>query len=261
MGALIEALGLAEGGVIALTGAGGKTSMMYRLAGELSSASETVLTTTTTRIYPPEASQSPGLILAGTAAAVVGQAAEPLRIHRHLTAVAGRSEGDGKLIGFSPAVIDALAESGLCRWIVVEADGAAGRPLKAPADHEPVIPASARWVIAIAGLSAIGQPMTPQWVHRPERFSTLTGLPPGNDITPTAVARLFAHPLGPLKGAPPGSRRVIFLNQADGPATLAAGEKIAALLRRKRPSGCERVLIGRMLPAPAVIACHDLATT
>ena len=44
-----------RGGVTAIVGGGGKTTLMERLALELASAGHTVLVTTTTRIFPPEA--------------------------------------------------------------------------------------------------------------------------------------------------------------------------------------------------------------
>lgn len=258
MGPLQEALQLQGQGVISLVGAGGKTSLLYGLARELAAKGDPVLTTTTTRIYPPAASQSPRLLLADTAARILAQATVLLRENPHLTAAAGIGAGDGKLVGFPPELIDTLAGSGLFRWIIVEADGAAGRPLKAPADHEPVIPASSRWVVALLGLSALGEPLTERWVHRPERLAALTGLPAGSAITAAAVARLLADPRGSLKGAPPESRRLIFLNQADTPVAQRAAEAIAGLLRREPSPGGERLIVGRLQPAAAVIACHDL---
>lgn len=258
MGPLQEALRLQGQGVISLVGAGGKTSLLYGLARELAAKGDPVLTTTTTRIYPPLASQSPRLLLADTAARILARATPLLRETPHLTAAAGIGAGDGKLVGFPPELIDTLAGSGLFRWIIVEADGAAGRPLKAPADHEPVIPASSGWVVALLGLSALGEPLTERWVHRPERFAALTGLPAGSVITAAAIARLLADPRGSLKGAPPESRRLIFLNQADRSTDRGTGKTIADLLRREPSPESERLIIGRLRPAAAVIACHDL---
>jgi hypothetical protein len=62
MTSLCRGLALGKNGVISLVGAGGKTSLMFRLAHELSASGDTVLTTTTTKIYPP-AGQSKCLIV------------------------------------------------------------------------------------------------------------------------------------------------------------------------------------------------------
>ena len=47
---LREGLQLSTGGVVCFVGAGGKTSLMFRLARELSAGGDSVLTTTTTKI-------------------------------------------------------------------------------------------------------------------------------------------------------------------------------------------------------------------
>ena len=82
---------LEAGGVISLVGAGGKTSLMFRLAQELSAEGATVLTTTTTRIFMPAEEQSRCVILADTAETILERAAQKLNEHRHITAAAGLS--------------------------------------------------------------------------------------------------------------------------------------------------------------------------
>ncbi|MDO8941850.1 MAG: hypothetical protein Q7U75_01630, partial [Desulfobacterales bacterium] len=99
---------LDAGGVISLVGAGGKTSLMFRLAQELSAGGETVLTTTTTRIFMPEEGQSRCVILADTAEKILERAAQTINGHRHLTAAAGLSADAGKLVGLTPDTVDRL---------------------------------------------------------------------------------------------------------------------------------------------------------
>ena len=60
--------------------------------------------------------------------------------------------------------------------VIVEADGADGRPIKAPEDWEPVIPTFANLVIPVVGLDCVGKPASEDWVFRIERFLALTGL-------------------------------------------------------------------------------------
>ncbi len=50
---LIDILKLKSQGVISIIGAGGKTSLMFSLAKELSKSGKKVLTTTTTKIFMP----------------------------------------------------------------------------------------------------------------------------------------------------------------------------------------------------------------
>ncbi len=51
--------------------------------------------------------------------------------------------------------------------MIIEADGARKLPIKAPAEHEPVIPEFVNTVITVIGLSGLGKPLTEEWVHRP----------------------------------------------------------------------------------------------
>ena len=65
-----------NGGVVSLVGAGGKTSLMFKLARELSMAGEPVLTTTTTKILEPSRDQSAHLILSNSVSNMLKQAKE-----------------------------------------------------------------------------------------------------------------------------------------------------------------------------------------
>ena len=206
---------LEAGGVISLVGAGGKTSLMFRLAQELSAEGATVLTTTTTRIFMPGQGQSRCVILADTAEKILERAAQELNGNRHLTAAAGLSADPGKLAGLTPETVDRLRASQVFDWIIVEADGAAGRPLKAPAEHEPVIPSSSGWLVGMVGLRALGTPLTDQWVFRAEMFSRITGLPPGTAVKEEAIAALLARMAGSAERRSATCRRLAFLNQAD----------------------------------------------
>ncbi|MCZ7562954.1 MAG: selenium cofactor biosynthesis protein YqeC [Burkholderiales bacterium] len=135
---------------------------------------------------------------------------------------------------------------------MVEADGSARRPLKAPAAHEPVVPASADAVIAVAGLNGLGRPLTAEHLFRPELWSRVTGVAAGAPITAESVAAAALHPEGLLKGCPAGARGILFLNRADAPERRAAAAEIAARLAAAPASRVCRVAAGRLLPAPAL---------
>ncbi|HSO61884.1 MAG TPA: selenium cofactor biosynthesis protein YqeC [Desulfobacterales bacterium] len=256
---LRDALLLIGGGVVSLVGAGGKTSLMFRLARELSVAGETVLTTTTTRIFMPEEGQCRCVILADTAEKILEQAAPALNRHRHITAAAGLSTDPAKLAGLTPDVVDRLRVSQLFDWIIVEADGAAGRPLKAPAGHEPVIPFCTGWLVGMVGLRALGKPLTDQWVFRAELFSRITGFPPGAPVTEEAIVAALVHEQGVMKGAPEECRCLAFLNQADEPGANAAGLKIAGLLKRLGGPRIQRTIVGHVLGEPPIAAVFNLS--
>ncbi len=258
MVSLREGLRLGEGGVISLVGAGGKTSLMFKLAYELAAAGESVLTTTTTKIYEPMPQQSTNLIISGSVSRMLDKAQEILQNHHHITAAVEKLADQRKLRGFTPEIVQDIWNSHLFHWILVEADGAAGRPLKAPAEHEPVIPACTSQLVGMVGLNGAGQPLTDQWVFRKARFSQLTGLAHGSEITEAAIIAVLLHEKGIFKNAPVGAGRIAFCNQADVSQNYAAGQRIGRALIEKKPAGLNRVVIGQTLFDPPVLEVYDL---
>ena len=258
MTSLRQALMLKDGGVISLVGAGGKTSLMFKLAHELSRMGDSVLSTTTTKIFEPEPDQSSCVILSDSVTRLIDRAEELVDRHPHITMASARLAGTGKLIGIPPGAIDTLWDSNLFRWIVVEADGAAGRPLKAPADHEPVIPGCTGCLVGLAGLDGIGRPLTDQWIFRAERFAELSGMVMNSSVTETAVAEVITHRNGLFKNAPARAVRIAFLNQADTPGNYAAGHRIARLLTEKLSPGLNGVVIGQTRAESPVLEIYEL---
>ena len=77
-----------------------------------------------------------------------------------------------------------------CEYLLIEADGSRGLPVKAPAGHEPVLTAGTELVIAILGLTGIGRPISAV-CHRPERVCALLGVSPDAAVTPERAAALI----------------------------------------------------------------------
>src|SRR5437588_3673931 len=125
--------------LISIVGAGGKTTTMYTLASELAQRGKRVITTTTTNIYFPAKGETGTLIVAPQTAAFLKMIRASWKQHYHVT-VAGNAIDAGKLAGLQPAQpYELLMKSG-ADVVIVEADGARRRMIKAPAEHEPVIP-------------------------------------------------------------------------------------------------------------------------
>ena len=135
-----------------------------------------------------------------------------------------------KVQGVAPALLDRIAGEPTVDAVVVEADGSRRLPFKAPAAHEPVIPASATIVVPLVGLDVLEQPLDAGHVHRPEIVAKLTGASVGDPVTPAMIAAVLAHPQGGAKDVPPHARLIPFLNKAEDEATLAAARGIARLL-------------------------------
>jgi molybdenum cofactor cytidylyltransferase len=227
---LTRALRAGRGDVVALVGGGGKTTAMFRLAGEMQGAGLRVVTTMTTRIFVGQMALAPGRLLLHGEATLLAQLAEALAEHGHVLVGGSTIVEEDKVRGVPPEVVDRIAAHPAVDAVIVEADGSRGLPLKAPAPHEPVIPPSASIVVPVAGIDALGRPLVEGRVHRPERAAALSGLAPGDAVTAEALAAVLAHPEGGAKGLPPGARLVPFLNKVEDEAALEAAREVARLL-------------------------------
>ena len=252
------------GAVIAIVGGGGKTSALFTLAEELAlgGPGDHVLVTTTTHIVDPRTEQGRPFDqllldpdLAGPAHGKEGPpVAQPQASTgrgRRLVLAAG-SEG-GRLQGLHPSWLEGLRRD--WPFLLVEADGSRRRPIKAPADHEPVLPPTADLVLGLVGLDCLGQPMDEGVVHRPERFGPLTGAAPGSPIRLDHIGALCRAPQGLFKDAPPAARRVLVLNKAD--LCAQSPWDLLRALRALPDLGLHRILVcslGNSDPARRVLA-------
>jgi probable selenium-dependent hydroxylase accessory protein YqeC len=228
---LREAFSLGAREHIAIVGAGGKTALMFALAEELTKEGKKVITTTTTKVWNNQARQAPHVICAGNFPSWKDELVERLATEDHVF-VGRRVLESGKMDGLDPSDLDRLFQEQKTDYLVVEADGAAGLPAKAPAAHEPVIPVSATLVVAMMGLEVLGRPLTPEEVFRPEAVKEITGLQLGESLTSKALVKLFLHPQGLFKRTPDSAKRIAFLNkldliESDGEAVNLAEEILA----------------------------------
>jgi len=253
---LSSALNLSPCAVVSLVGAGGKTSAALRLMDELAQAGRRVVFTTTTKILEPIPRADECLILAETLDAARIALADPwcarlFLAHRRLK----ESDPDfaanvpypvrsNKLAGLPPAWVDALVARMAGETFpvfLVEADGARHRLLKAPADHEPIVPAATTLSIPMADLQVLGKPLVDEFVHRAKLAARLLGVPAGVPVTPPMVARLLAHPDGGTKGVPETARIVPILTWWNDDPLADNARETANRLAAQR--GIERVII------------------
>jgi probable selenium-dependent hydroxylase accessory protein YqeC len=243
---LTEALGIEAREVISLVGAGGKTTLMFRLAKELSLRGKKVVTTTTTKILEPASGETGSLFVDSDEERIKEFVRGHLDQYDHITIARERLES-GKLKGVSPNLVDELCHSqGMDAVIIIEADGAAGRPVKAPRENEPVIPTSTTLIVAILGVDGLGMKLSEENVFQPERVSKITGVPMGERLTDEAMAILVTHPEGVFKGSPSSSRVVVFLNKVDIPNGVVKAKSIADKILSKKHRQIERIVFGQL---------------
>lgn len=207
-------------GITAFCGGGGKTSLLYALARRLHSPGQPVLCTVTTKLFPPDAASPIAQVvlaenhkdtsrLFASLAPLLASRGGPLLVAQAF------DSASGKLTGLDPHGVDALARRFSTAAVLVEVDGAARKPLKAPAPHEPVFPADTALAVAVVGLEIFSRPLDESLMHRPERIAALTGLRSGDTATADALAPLVTRPDGWFQHCPPAARRLVFGNKAD----------------------------------------------
>ncbi len=138
---------------ICVVGSGGKTSLLYDLANIYRKQGKTVLVTTTTKMYIPNAYT----VLSGDILDI------QQKIKQWGFVVAGIPCGDGKMQGFPQSVRKQVLP--LADMVLVEADGAKRLPLKMPNDTEPVLPKACDFLVTVVGLSCLGKSLG-QVCHR-----------------------------------------------------------------------------------------------
>ena len=208
--------------MVAVAGAGGKTTLVRRLAAEAHAAGLRVLLTTTTHMGMAEAW---GPVFVESEGDVRDALATALRKERRATLL-GRQVRPDKVEGVSPERVDALA--GEVDLVLVEADGARGRSLKMPAPHEPVVPASTTLLLVVAALDVLGHPIGPERVHRLDLMLAATGRAPGEPLDEAAVGLALGDPAGYPARRPAGGRIGLFLNKVEDARMEAAAARIAA---------------------------------
>ena len=255
MDSLAEALGIKARDVISLVGAGGKTTLMFRLAKELLLRGMKVVTTTTTKIMEPNSEETSSLFVDPDEGKIKDFVRRHLDQCAHITVARERLES-GKLKGISQNLVNRLWRLRGIDVIIVEADGAAGRSVKAPRENEPVIPTTTSLVVAILGTEGMGKELNGENVFQPERVSKITGIPVGERLTDEAMAILMTHSEGLFKGVPSSSRVIAFLNKVDLSEGAAKAKDIAQKILKRKHSKIEKIVLGQLkseLPVVEVI--------
>lgn len=205
-------------GITAIIGAGGKTTLLRALADELSPRAR-VIVATSTKMYVPdwcpvvleggeERDDEKRLLLRLEAALADASCVCIGAIHKPT----------GKL---QASHLEFSCLANMADYVLVEADGAKMLPLKAHAEHEPVIPGDTQRVVCVVGADGLSAPVS-QVCHRPHLFAQLAGISESDAVTPEAVAAVLnAESL----------HDVVLVNKVETAVEWRAAERIAALSR------------------------------
>jgi probable selenium-dependent hydroxylase accessory protein YqeC len=217
---------------IATIGGGGKTALGEHLVSRALQEGKRAAITTTTRIRADE----PYLLVDD----LKGEGRNPADRNQDGPLRIGKSIVEGKLTSLSFDEIEGLR--GLFDFVVIEADGAKGRPLKYPSAHEPVIPPFSDQTILVAGLDSLGGRVADN-VFRWELLQDTAGVPGDALIDSTFFETLFGA-RAMMKDVKP-EKCTIVLNKYDA---CHEREKAIPLAKRLiRSTGVSRVIISSLI--------------
>ncbi|QLD87985.1 putative selenium-dependent hydroxylase accessory protein YqeC [Natronomonas salina] len=228
---LVEAL--AADGLVAVVGAGGKKSTIYELAGRLDRA----VVTASVRIPIFDDDVERVVVTDDPVGAVAANDEWPL-------GVVPEREREDRYLGYDPATIAGLADADVDA-VLVKADGARSRLLKAPDDREPQIPRNADTVLPVASARVVGKSLDDTHVHRPERVAEVAGIEVGDELTAEDVAAVLANERGGLKDVPRDARVVPVVNMVDDESLRRTAREIADGIL-ERTTAVDRVALTRM---------------
>ena len=232
-----DAVGLKASCVLSGVGAGGKTSLLLSLAAGALRRRVPVILTATTKMYRRQVSAFQPII---TSVWDDGSRETGNHLRRQGCAAWFAAEEGGKVIGLPPAYVDELNMLFPEAVVLVEADGAREKWLKAPGLHEPVIPPSTQITAGILSLQALQRPLTDATVHRLDMVCALLGKKPGDIITAGDLAALAGADEGLFRNSR-GRRILILAGSSD--VNPSAGHEVVKQLRQ--PSGINCCIITR----------------
>ena len=174
-------------GVIAVAGAGGKTTLIHCLAARFRKKGLRVLITTTTH-----------MLRESDTVTDPGAARHSLQTAGYAFAGAVDPGNERKITAFPDKVLRTLVLA--ADVTLIEADGARGLPFKAPQPWEPVVPRGAAGVIFVMGMDACGKDVR-EVCYNPEGVSkAMRGTEAGIGEVRTAEAEV------PQKRPDPGMK-------------------------------------------------------
>lgn len=245
---LKQALQVNRGEVISFVGAGGKTSALFRLAQELAAEGWRVVGTTTTRVAAAEAQEAPASL---TVTDPIDFAAVRSALDRYGFVFIYDQLRHDKALGVNSELLQQFVDRVNSDILLVEADGARRLPLKAPYEHEPVIPSETTRVVVVAGLDIIGQPLDDEHVYNPDAMMQRYGYPAGGEIVWPWVASVLRDEQLGLRHIDPTVPVTVLLNKVEATGIMRRRARLmAGLLLRSRH--IDSVAIGAMQAADPI---------
>ncbi|HEV7122457.1 MAG TPA: selenium cofactor biosynthesis protein YqeC [Rhodanobacter sp.] len=231
--------------LVAVAGAGGKKSTMYALASRCPGRAG--LTTTVNCPFPPRELQAH--LVVEEEEGLLQTIRATSRGYRRVFFARPGKHADWAA-GIRPELVAQVHAAQMFDLLLVKADGARHRLIKAPADGEPIYPPGTELVLYLVSAHVLGRQLNSGIAHRMEEFIALTGAAEGTVIRPEHIVSLLTSAAGALKGIAQGMRVVPVINRVDTPERRRQARAIAerALSASPRLSGVVLGCMGEFIP-------------
>jgi probable selenium-dependent hydroxylase accessory protein YqeC len=239
--------------LVAVAGAGGKKSTMYALASRC--AGRAGLTTTVNCPFPPSELRA-HLVIEEESMLLEAVRATPREYRKVFFAHPGKHADWAA--GIHAELVAQIHAAHVFDLLLVKADGARHRLIKAPTDGEPIYPPGTELVLYLVSAHVFGRQLNSGVAHRLEEFTALTGAAEGTIIDSGHIVKLLTSAAGALKGIAPGTRVVPVINRVDTPVRRRQARDIAeqALSASPRLGGVVLGCMGETIPQMEYIERH-----
>ncbi len=178
--------------VVSLVGAGGKKTTLYALARALSGR---VALSSSSHMAAYDAG-----VVDEVVTLTAGGPSLPLPSSGRIVAFGGEAESAERIHGLTLAQIEQLVGDRSFDHVLLKADGARARWIKAPADYEPIVSPCTDRVLYLISAQVLGAPLDERIAHRVERITAVCGAQPGAPLTTDHLAALLSSEAGALQG-------------------------------------------------------------
>ncbi|MGM0602027.1 MAG: selenium cofactor biosynthesis protein YqeC [Bacillota bacterium] len=171
--------------MITFVGAGGKTTSIKRLAAEYKN---NLIITTTTHFFPFNSFEHEEIIIKNMEKMDLYLEEIKLKAADNIVVVGREKDSCGKIQGISPIWLDRLKDRLPESNFLVEGDGAKGKYIKVPAEHEPVIPERTDIIAVVLGMNNFGEKISKK---NSFRINKLTEIADGEYIDEKLIVKIL----------------------------------------------------------------------
>lgn len=204
--------------VICIAGAGGKTTLLYKLCDELRTEYKKISAFTTTHILRPQESDRLACIFDDDICLAQAQ------FENGKIVIAGTKTDENKITMPSDKILQFLLS--VSNAIVAEVDGSRNLPIKFPNPKEPCLLEDITCLLAVGGLKCLGQPLSAV-CHRWPLAMAECGFSGQNTVATEEMMAKILH-TGYGKYNP-----IYVLNQADDEQTVQKALIVKEILKEK----------------------------